>query len=274
MGAKNYHVEFNTGYTIVNLDSVLDYNNCRYFEKDIDTFTNNANHVLINCEQIVSLPKDWARAFSRLQQLLHKNNCHLKLIHVNHAAMGDLKREGLDTYFKISKDANEALKDFGISVKRSLDTNFINPFLTATLHVLKVQAQTQATAGQIYRKKNSDKFVGDVSGVIGIVSDSFNGSVVISFPEKTFLKIISSMLGEEFTKLDKEIIDGAGEITNMIFGQAKIVLNEKGYGIKTAIPSVVTGKDHSLSAMTKGPIMVIPFESNMGSFFVEICLSN
>ena len=274
MGAKNYNVEFNTGYTIVTLDSVLDYNNCKHFEQDIVTFTNTTNHVLINCEQIVALPKDWARAFSRLQQQLSKNNCHLKLIHVNHAALGDIKRGGLDSFFKISKDANEALKEFGITIKRSLDTNFINPFLNATLHVLKVQAQTEATAGQIYKKKSSDKFVGDVSGIIGIVSDSFNGSVVISFPEKTFLKIISSMLSEEFTKLNKEIIDGAGEITNMIFGQAKIVLNEKGYGIKTAIPSVVTGKDHTLSAMTRGPVMVIPFESNMGSFFVEICLSN
>lgn len=273
MGAKNYNIQINQGYTVINLDSVLDYNNCKSFEQDMTTFTNESNHVLINCEQIVSFPKDWARAFSRLQQQLNKKNCHLKLINVNVATLGELKREGLDTYFKISKDANEALKEFGIVVKRTLDTNFINPFLNATIHVLKVQAQTEANPGQIYKKKANDKFVGDVSGVIGIVSDAFNGSVVISFPEATFLKIISNMLGEEFTKLDKEIIDGAGEITNMIFGQAKIVLNEKGYGIKTAIPSVITGKDHSLSAMTKGPVMVIPFESTMGKFFVEICLS-
>jgi chemotaxis protein CheX len=273
MAAKNYNVQFNTGYTIVNLDSVLDYNNCKSFEHEIPDLMNESNHVLINCEQIVSVPKDWARAFSRLQQQLTKQNRHLKLIHVNRAAMDDLKRSGLDTYFKISKDANEALKEFGITVKRSLDTNFINPFLSATMHVLKVQAQTEARPGQIYRKKDSEKFVGDISGIIGVVSESFNGSVVISFPELTFLKIISNMLGEEFTVLDQGIIDGAGEITNMIFGQAKIVLNEKGYGIKTAIPSVVIGKNHSLSAMTKGPVMVIPFDSDMGKFFVEICLS-
>ncbi len=270
--AKNYNVQYNTGYTIVTLDSVLDWNNCKSFEQEIPTLVNE-NHILINCEQVVSIPKDWARALTSLQRSLHEKEKHLKLIHVNHSFLRELKSEGLDTLFKISKDASEALQEFGITVKRTFDTNFINPFLNATLHVLKVQAQVDATAGQIYRKKPNDHFVGDVSGIIGIVSDSFNGSVVISFPEMTFLKVVSSMLGEEFTKLDKEIIDGAGEITNMIFGQAKIVLNEKGYGIKTAIPSVVTGKDHSLSAMTKGPIVVIPFESQMGKFFVEICLS-
>jgi chemotaxis protein CheX len=61
------------------------------------------------------------------------------------------------------------------------------------------------------------------------------------------------MLGEEYTKIDQELVNGAGELTKMIFGQVKIVLNEKGYGIKTTIPSVISGKDHSLSALTKGP---------------------
>lgn len=59
----------------------------------------------------------------------------------------------------------------------------------------------------------------------------------------------------------------------MTFGQAKVILNEKGYGIKTAIPSVVSGRNHSLETLTKGPIVVVPFESSKGNFFVEICLS-
>ncbi len=154
-----------------------------------------------------------------------------------------------------------------------IDINFINPFLGATLHVLKVQANIEAAPGKVYMKKPADNLKGDVSGVIGIVSDTFNGSVIISFPEATFLNVIGSMLGETYTELNKEILDGAGEITNMIFGQAKITLNERGYGIKIALPQVITGKGHSLSAMSKGPTVVIPFTSPAGDFFVEISLS-
>ncbi len=154
-----------------------------------------------------------------------------------------------------------------------IDINFINPFLGATLHVLKVQANIEATPGKVYMKKPADTLKGDVSGVIGIVSDTFNGSVIISFPEQTFLNVIGGMLGETYTELNKEILDGAGEITNMIFGQAKITLNERGYGIKIALPQVITGKGHSLSAMSKGPTVVIPFTSPVGDFFVEISLS-
>jgi chemotaxis protein CheX len=59
----------------------------------------------------------------------------------------------------------------------------------------------------------------------------------------------------------------------MIFGQAKIVFDEKGYGINTAIPSVISVKNQTLQAFTKGPVVLIPFSSSAGSFFVEICIS-
>ena len=153
------------------------------------------------------------------------------------------------------------------------DINFVNPFLAATLNVLKVQAGIAAEPGKVFVKKDSDSMSGDVSGVIGIVSDSFNGTVVITFPEKTFLNVMSGMLGEELTELNKDLVDGAGEITNMIFGQAKVSLNDRGYGIKMALPTVISGKNHSLSALSKGPMVVVPFKSSAGDFFVEICLS-
>lgn len=275
MTSKTYIVEKHEGYTLIKFDGELDFNQCKLFEEEIDGIsTNPDSHLLINCESLTNLPKDWLRAFLRMQINLKINNKFLKLIQVNIALMNYMKKEGIDTTFKIAKDLRDALNEVGLAPKRTLDTEFINPFLNATMHVLKVQATTEAKPGKVHVKKPNDQTVGDVSGVIGIVSDSFNGSVVISFPEQTFLKIMSSMLGEEYTKLDKEIIDGAGELTNMIFGQAKIVLNEKGYGIKTAIPSVVSGKNHTLSAQSKGPIVVVPFESTAGNFFVEICLSN
>jgi chemotaxis protein CheX len=155
-----------------------------------------------------------------------------------------------------------------------LNTDFIHPFLNATVHILNVQANLPAEAGKAYLKKQADRLIGDVSGIISVISDKFNGSVVISFPEPTFLKVMSNMLGEEYSEISPEIVDGAGEILNMIFGQAKIVLNEKGYGIKTAIPSVVTGRDVNVSTMTKGPVVVVPFQSQAGEFFVEICLNH
>jgi len=154
----------------------------------------------------------------------------------------------------------------------SLDTEFIGPFLNATVQVLKVQANIESKTGKVYIKKPEDKSFGDVSGVISIDSEAFTGTVMVSFSEKTFLNIMSAMLGETYEVMNQDLLDGAGEITNMIFGQAKVVLNERGYGIKMAIPTVVSGKNHTLSTNGKGPIFVIPFESQAGPFVVHICV--
>lgn len=159
------------------------------------------------------------------------------------------------------------------AARKTVDVTFINPFLEATMKTLETQASTLAYAGQVYVKPRGEKFSGDISGVIGLVSDAFTGSVVISFPAATFLQILSRMIGEECTEINDMTRDGAGELTNIIFGQAKIVLNKAGFGIKTALPSVIAGMDHSVVPMTNGPRVAIPFTTDVGPFVVEICLS-
>jgi chemotaxis protein CheX len=274
MGTETgFIIEKFEGYVVVKLDKKIETLNT----KDIDsqmTSLSSQHFVIVDCDSLTLIPREWLRTLLKVHLNTKKDNKFLKLINVNSFLLSYLKKEGLDTTFRMAKDLKEAMNETGLMPKRTLDTEFINPFLSATVNTLKVQAQIQTEPGQVYVKKPKEFIQGDISGVIGIVSDSFNGSVVITFPEKVFLKIISNMLGEEYTKIDNDIVDGAGELTNMIFGQAKVVLNEKGYGIKTAIPSVVSGKDHSLSGLTKGPVVIVPFSTEFGPFFVEICLSN
>lgn len=270
-----YQIMKGDGYITIRLTGAVENDSVKNFTKAMaEHLADPQPHIVINCDTLSNLSSEWIRELLRIQKELRVFNRGLRFILVKPQLAQSMKKEGVDTAFKISPNLREALVDFGLVTKKMLNTDFINPFLDATLHVLKVQAQIDAEAQKITLKKSDDPHSGDVSGVIGIVSETFNGSVVISFPEATFLKVMSNMLGETYTEMNKEITDGAGEITNMIFGQAKIVLNDKGYGIKTAIPSVVTGKNHTLQALTKGPVVVIPFKSSAGEFFVEICLSN
>lgn len=272
---KKYSFERNEAYSVLKLGDVLTYNENRDFETELDGIIETAKQpLLVDCTVVETLSKEWLRSLMRLQIGLKKKMQQMRLVSVHPNLFSYMKKEGIDTAFKISPSIKDAIQELGLGPKRSLDTAFVNPFLEATLHVLDIQAQIKAKPGKLCLKKNENEFQSDISGIIGIVSDTFNGSVVIGFPASTFLKVMSSMLGDTFTEINKDILDGAGEITNMIFGQAKITLNEKGYGIKTALPSVVHGKNHMLTAQTKGPIVVIPFESSAGNFHVEICLSN
>ncbi len=280
MGAENIKVEAvwqlipAEGYLTLRLIGPCETNDLGSFEEEIQKLLSDPfPHVIVNCENIAFLGNDWQRVLLRIQQDLKKRNRFVRFLNVKNPLRVFLIQRGLNLAFVEAKSLHSALLDFGLVSKRKLDTDFINPFLSATIHVLKIQASIDARPGKMYLKNNDEKNFGDISGVIGIVSESFNGSVVISFPEKTFLAIMSSMLGEECTEITNDLIDGAGEITNMVFGNAKVELNQKGYGIKTAIPSVVSGKEHSLKTLSNGSIVVIPFESAIGSFFVEVVLS-
>jgi chemotaxis protein CheX len=80
------------------------------------------------------------------------------------------------------------------------------------------------------------------------------------------------MFGEEMAEINSEIADAVGELTNMISGQARRELEEKGRVFEAAIPSVITGKDHSITHVTQGPKIAIPFTTEGGSFVIEVCL--
>ena len=259
---------------IVKLSGVLETDSSREFLDKSRDFFNPPLDVVFNCSELSELSVTWIRAMLQLRGSLKAVNKQLRLINVTPAVKQALHSEGVDSSLKISPNLHASLLEMGaVTATKVMDVNFINPFLVATVNVLKTQASTEATSGKIFKKDANATFSGDISGVIGLVSDAFSGSVVISFPEKTFLKIISRMIGEECLEMNKDIADGAGELTNIIFGQAKVALNERGFGIKTALPSVISGAEHSVQQISKGPMMVIPFETDAGPFFVEICVS-
>ncbi|NJL24669.1 MAG: hypothetical protein HC902_05535 [Calothrix sp. SM1_5_4] len=269
-----FELTANEGYHLIRINRFQDADGAKAFGQQIDQMTDGKSlHAIIDCEGLSEIIGPWIRVFMQLHRKLSDIEKQIRVINASEALVRNLKTEGVAGSLKISANLKAAMVDLGLVQQKSLDVNFINPFLKAAVKVLETQSSTSAKAGQVYKKGPRDRFMGDISGVIGLVSEAFTGSVVISFPSATFLKIMSRMLGEELSEVTKEIEDGAGELTNIIFGQAKIELNERGYGIKTALPSVVTGQDHSIMQMTNGPRVVIPFETDVGPFFVEICLS-
>ncbi|NVM22663.1 MAG: chemotaxis protein CheX [Desulfobacterales bacterium] len=150
-----------------------------------------------------------------------------------------------------------------------MDVMLINPFINATLNVLETMAFIKARAGKPYLK-NDHMASGDVSGVIGLIGE-VSGTISCSFTEKSILAIVSNMLGEEMKEMNDEIKDAVGEIANMISGQARRELEEMGRPLEAAIPTVIMGKNHSITHMTISPIMAIPFSTEHGEFTIEVC---
>ena len=151
-----------------------------------------------------------------------------------------------------------------------MDVKLVNPFINATVKVLETMAGTKATPGKPFVKK--DRIArGDVTGIIGVTGEG-TGTMSVTFDEGSILGLVSKMFGEPLKKLNSEVSDAVGELTNMISGQARRKLEEDGRHFEAAIPSVITGKDHEINHITSGPIVAVPFTTDGGRFTIEICL--
>lgn len=151
-----------------------------------------------------------------------------------------------------------------------MNVNFINPFLESLLNVLKTMASMELKPGKPNLKKDNIA-KGDVSGLIGMVGYQTKGSLSITFEESLILEIMNNMLGERPSKVNEEVTDLVGEITNMVTGGAKNLLGDKGYDFEMATPIVVSGKDHTIAHKSDGQKIIMPFTSNYGNAYIEIC---
>jgi chemotaxis protein CheX len=151
-----------------------------------------------------------------------------------------------------------------------MNVDFINPFLSSMLNVISTMAQVELTPEKPRRKKD-EVSKGDVSGLIGMVSDKAKGSLSITFEGELALEIMQRMLGERPDVINAEVTDMVGEITNMVTGGAKALLEQKGYNFEMATPAVVSGTNHTITHKADGPVILMPFSSEAGKAYIEFC---
>ncbi len=69
-----------------------------------------------------------------------------------------------------------------------------------------------------------------------------------------------------------DVRDSIGELTNFVAGGAKKELAEQDLTFDISIPTVVMGKNHTLTHRGGTPVVVIPFMLDNCSFIMEISL--
>jgi len=151
----------------------------------------------------------------------------------------------------------------------STDAAIAKPFVQATKHVLSTMAMIDPTPGMPYVKKNNAA-PGDVSAVVGLTGDK-HGSISISFSKKCAVAIVKNMLGDDIQDIMQDAKDAVGEITNMISGQARAGLAQMGLTMQASTPTIIFGDNHTISHVSSGPVVAIPFTSEHGDFTVEFC---
>lgn len=151
-----------------------------------------------------------------------------------------------------------------------MNVAFINPFIKSILDVLSTMAGLEARPGRPSIKEGAAAR-GDVTGIIGMAGEQMSGSLAVCFTEAVIMEISRRMLGETPAAIDETVTDMVGELTNIVTGGAKKLLAEDGYDFDMAIPTVVSGKNHTIEHKSSGSTLILPFDTEAGPFFMEIC---
>lgn len=149
-----------------------------------------------------------------------------------------------------------------------MKAKYVNPFLHASVNLFREFLGLRVSPGDPYVMGEKDGLK-DVSALIGLAGET-SGAVVLSFEEGTALKVVSRLEGRNRQFLDAQVLDGVGELVNIIAGNAKKDLEE--FRIQISLPGVITGSNHRIKWPSGVPVICIPFESELGSFTVNVSL--
>jgi chemotaxis protein CheX len=155
---------------------------------------------------------------------------------------------------------------------------FSKPFIDAAKNIYETMVFTKLDPQKPIMKKDTIS-KGDITAVLGLSGDvekngtkvQYRAMLVLSFPYQTYFNMANTMLGETYTEYVPDIHDLGGEIVNMIMGNAKRDLKALGYSSNMAIPSIIEGKGHSIIYPAKTHVILIPLNSSIGEFYMEIC---
>jgi len=88
---------------------------------------------------------------------------------------------------------------------------------------------------------------GSVTGVLG-VHGNVSGFVTINIAERLAMNLVNYLLQEQFDHLCGQVIDGVGELTNMIAGGVKKGLAGTPWGFgNVTVPSVIVGQNYQIA---------------------------
>jgi chemotaxis protein CheX len=110
-----------------------------------------------------------------------------------------------------------------------------------------------------------------ITGMIGLAG-THKGVLAVHLPYAVAMAITSSFLMMDVEEINEDVHDAVGEIANMLGGNVKTILSEKGRDIDLSLPSTIAGSQYSFQSDKQIEKVIITFDTGVGTFMVEMDL--
>ena len=111
--------------------------------------------------------------------------------------------------------------------------------------------------------------IDSITGVIGLAG-THKGVLAIHLPHQVAIAITSSFLGMDVDEINADVEDAVGELANMLGGNVKSILSEKGRDINLSLPTTISGKHYDYQPNRDAERIIISFQCVAGHFTIEL----
>jgi chemotaxis protein CheX len=141
-----------------------------------------------------------------------------------------------------------------------MDERHINPVVASVKYVFKAMLDIDIGEGTPFVNE-ARKSRGDITGVMALTGSDGDqkGMLAFSTSKQGALQIYKRLMHQEFEEVNAEIIDGMGELTNIISGRARYELEKVDIHLYAHVPIVFSGRNAEVNYITKTTVLSVAF---------------
>ncbi|MCX6619945.1 MAG: chemotaxis protein CheX [Acidobacteria bacterium] len=144
--------------------------------------------------------------------------------------------------------------------------------ITATEEVFTTMLGMDLIAQASYVDRKASRPMDGVVSLIGLAG-SWVGTGSITCSGELACKISGQFLMSEYDAVDEEVLDAVAELTNMIVGNVKTIIEEDLGPLGLSIPTVVFGRNFTTLTIGTSDWTIVPFFCGGEKLEVNICLT-
>jgi len=142
----------------------------------------------------------------------------------------------------------------------------------ATNEVFSTMLNLEITAGEVFVEKEEAVPSSGVVSLIGLAG-SWVGSGSMACSANCAAKIASALLMAPYSAVDEDVLDAVAEVTNMIIGNVKTVLETRLGAMGLSTPTVIYGRNFQTRSSGNQNWTVVPFALGEDRMCVQVCIA-
>jgi chemotaxis protein CheX len=141
----------------------------------------------------------------------------------------------------------------------------------ATHEVFSTMLNLELVAGGVFVEKQEKTPTSGVVSLIGLAGP-WVGTGSLACTAGLACKIASAFLMAEYPAICEDVLDSVAEVTNMIIGNVKTMLENRLGGMGLSTPTVIYGRNFQTRSSKNREWTVVPFDCGGERLCVQVCI--